>query len=245
MTAIDFARMPQVITAGQAAVTKQAEKLAALALPAGEYAAYASARQRSADPSFNVAFVRPAPRSEADAKRIDAVFGSVVGHPFDTDVLQSKAYRQYGLDRFEAVDYRVVRDDGERGLEIDLRRKSWGPNFLRFGMSIESDYEGGTVANAGARLLMTERQRARRRSAAGHAARRGPAFRRGAVPAALAHDRHVRRAGIPLPARDAADRRRRATGRAVSRPRHRGLAGYWRGTLELGRGATRRQARQR
>jgi NTE family protein len=155
MTAIDFARMPQVVTAGQAAVTKQAEKLAALAMPAGEYAAYASARQRSADPSFNVAFVRPAPRSEADAKRIDAVFGSVVGHPFDTEVLQSKAYRQYGLDRFEAVDYRVVRDDGERGLEIDLRRKSWGPNFLRFGMSIESDYEGGTVANAGARLLMT------------------------------------------------------------------------------------------
>jgi NTE family protein len=155
MTAIDFARMPQVITAGQAAVTKQAEKLAALALPAGEYETYASARQRSVDPSFNVAFVRPAPRSEADAKRIDAVFGSVVGHPFDTDVLQSKAYRQYGLDRFEAVDYRVVRDDGERGLEIDLRRKSWGPNFLRVGMSIESDYEGGTVANAGARLLMT------------------------------------------------------------------------------------------
>ncbi len=44
----------------------------------------------------------------------------------------------------------------ERGLEIDLRRKSWGPNFLRVGMSIESDYEGGTYANAGARLLMTD-----------------------------------------------------------------------------------------
>ena len=155
MTAIDFARMPQVVSAGQVAVTRESERLAALALPAADFGTYVAARQRVADPSFEVAFVRPAPRSEADARRIDAVFGSLVNQPLDTDALQRKAYRQYGLDRFEAVDYRVVRDDGERGLEIDLRRKSWGPNFLRVGMSIESDYEGGTVANAGARLLMT------------------------------------------------------------------------------------------
>jgi len=102
-----------------------------------------------------VAFVRPGPRSEQDATRIEAVFGDMAGKSLDTKELQKRAYGQYGLDRYEAVDYRVVRDQGERGLEIDLRRKSWGPNFLRVGMSIESDYEGGTYANVGARLLMT------------------------------------------------------------------------------------------
>jgi NTE family protein len=155
MTAIDFARMPQVMTAGETAVAGVAEKLAALAVPADTFQAYAARRANTGDPAFQVAFVRPAARSEDDAKRIEAVFGSMTGKPLDTVALQDKAYRQYGLDRFEAVDYRVVRDDGERGLEFDLRRKSWGPNFLRIGMSIESDYEGGTVANAGARLLMT------------------------------------------------------------------------------------------
>jgi NTE family protein len=155
MTAIDFARMPQVMAAGETAVAGVSERLAALAVPADTYRAYADLRARTVDPAFQVAFVRPAARSEADAKRIEAVFGSMAGKPLDTEALQHKAYRQYGLDRFEAVDYRIVRDDGERGLEVDLRRKSWGPNFLRIGMSIESDYEGGTVANAGARLLMT------------------------------------------------------------------------------------------
>jgi len=48
-----------------------------------------------------------------------------------------------------------VRDEGERGLEIDLRPKSWGPNFMRLGVSVEEDYDGGAVANAGARFLMT------------------------------------------------------------------------------------------
>jgi NTE family protein len=155
MTAIDFARMPQVVSAGEVAAARQSDRLASLALPDAGYQAYAAARLRTVDPEIDVAFVRPAPRSEADAKRIEAVFGSMAGEPLDTEALQRKAYRQYGLDRYEAVDYRIVRDDGERGVEIDLRRKSWGPNFLRVGMSIESDYEGGTVANAGARLLMT------------------------------------------------------------------------------------------
>ncbi len=155
MTSIDFTKMPQVIVAGETAADQQSAKLASLALPADRYAAYVAARARAADPNVRVAFVRPGPHSEADAKRIDAVFGDLAGKPLDTRELQERAYSQYSLDRYEAVDYRVVSDDGERGLEIDLRRKSWGPNFLRFGMSIESDYEGGTYANAGARLLMT------------------------------------------------------------------------------------------
>jgi NTE family protein len=155
MTSIDFTRMPQVLAAGETAVGKQQAKLAALEIPTDQYAAYVAARARSVDPNVQVAFVRPGPHSEQDAKRIEAVFGDMAGKPLDTRELQQKAYGQYGLDRYESVDYRVVRDDGDRGLEIDLRRKSWGPNFLRIGMSIESDYSGGTYANAGARLLMT------------------------------------------------------------------------------------------
>ncbi len=155
MTSIDFSRMPQVLVAGEKAVQKQQASLAALALPPGEYAAYVASRSRAVDPDVQVAFVRPGPHSEKDAARIEAVFGDMTGRPLDTGELQQKVYGQYGLDRYEAIDYKVVRDGGERGLEIDLRRKSWGPNFLRVGMSIESDYEGGTYANAGARLLMT------------------------------------------------------------------------------------------
>jgi NTE family protein len=155
MTSIDFEKIPKVIDAGVTAADKQSRSLAALAVPADQYARYVAARSRSADLDVRVAFVRPGPHSAQDAARIQAVFGDMVGKPLDTAELQRRAYRQYGLDRYEDVDYRVVRDDGESGLEIDLRRKSWGPNFLRVGMSIESDYEGGTYANAGARLLMT------------------------------------------------------------------------------------------
>ena len=156
MTSIDFSKMAQVMVAGEVAAAREQQRLASLGVSEERYAAWVAARVRAADPSLRVAFVRPGPLSGPDAERIDAVFGDMAGRPLDTKELQSRAYDQYALDRYEAVDYRVVNDDGEDGLEIDMRRKSWGPNFLRFGMSIESDYEGGTVANAGARMLLTD-----------------------------------------------------------------------------------------
>jgi NTE family protein len=156
MTSIDFSKMAQVMVAGEVAAAREQQRLAALSVPEDRYAAWVAARARAADPSLRVAFVRPGPLSGPDAERISAVFGDMAGKPLDTKELQRRAYDQYALDRYESVDYRVVKAGDDSGLEIDMRTKSWGPNFLRFGMSIESDYEGGTVANAGARLLVTD-----------------------------------------------------------------------------------------
>ena len=47
MTAIDFARMPQVMAAGETAVAGVGERLAALAVPADTYQAYAGLRART------------------------------------------------------------------------------------------------------------------------------------------------------------------------------------------------------
>jgi NTE family protein len=156
MTAIEFSRMPQVMEQGRVAAGERADALAALSLPQEEYAQYVASRTRSAEPSVRVAFVRPGPQSEVDARRVDAVFGDLAGKPLDSSELQRRLASQYRLDDFEAVDYRLVGDaQGERGLEIDLRRKSWGPTFLRLGVGVENDYEGGATANAAAQLRMT------------------------------------------------------------------------------------------
>jgi NTE family protein len=155
MTAVDFDRVPQVMAVGGAAMYEVHGRLAELSQPAGQYATYLAERRRVHDPSEALAFVRAGPKSQEDAARIDAVFGGLAGEPLDTAVLQRKLGRQYGLDRFESVDYRLVREDAALGLEIDAHRKSWGPNFLRLGVSVEQDFDGGAAANAGVRVLMT------------------------------------------------------------------------------------------
>jgi NTE family protein len=159
MTAVSFNRMPQVIEAGEHAARAAQPRLASLSLAPADYADRLADRMRPQVPVEPIAFVRAGPKSQEDARRVKAVFGVLEGEPLDLEVLQLKLGRQYGLDRYEALDYRLVREDGELGLEIDARRKSWGPNFLRLGVSVEQDYDGGATANAGMRLLMTDLNR--------------------------------------------------------------------------------------
>lgn len=155
MTAFDFSKVPQVMAAGRSAVSQAGARLSDLSLSDAGYAGYLAHRNGRPRDEVQVAFVRPAAGSEPDAARIEAVFGELEGRPLDTADLQRRLYREYGLDIYESTDYRLVEQDGEQGLEIDLRRKSWGPNFLRLGLSVEQDYEGGAVGNAAVRLLLT------------------------------------------------------------------------------------------
>ena len=48
------------------------------------------------------------------------------------------------------------RSGDEDGLEIRARRKSWGPNYLRFGVNLEDDLQGNSHYNAAARFIVTE-----------------------------------------------------------------------------------------
>jgi len=46
--------------------------------------------------------------------------------------------------------------DQDSGLEIRARRKSWGPNYVRFGLNLDDDFQGNSHYNAAARFLLTE-----------------------------------------------------------------------------------------
>jgi NTE family protein len=48
--------------------------------------------------------------------------------------------------------------DGEEesGFEVRARRKSWGPNYLRFGLNLEDDFQGNSRYNAAVRFVLTE-----------------------------------------------------------------------------------------
>jgi NTE family protein len=155
MTSLEFDKVPMVMATGESTTLAERRKLETLSLDADDWQRYVTARALP-QPSMTPAFVRAGERSVEDAARIDAVFGDLAEKPLNPSKLQHRANREYGLDRYEAVDYRLVQDGEAQGVELDLRRKSWGPNFLRLGLSVESDYDGGSRANAAAQLLVTD-----------------------------------------------------------------------------------------
>lgn len=152
----DFERVPQALRAGERAADAARDKLAALALSPQDYQAYLTARNPRATSSPLVEFVRADSQSQAYAALVDATMADVVGKPLDPELMKKELSSLYALDRFESIDYSLVEEDGHAGLEMNLRRKSWGPNYARFGLNLEDDFEGNSRYNAAMRFIMTE-----------------------------------------------------------------------------------------
>ena len=107
----------------------------------------------------------------------------LVGKPLNRDEVGARITELYGLGNFETLDYSLATraskaavpaqpagtdlaaagepatgdaDAEDTGLEIRARRKSWGPNYVRFGLNLQDDFQGNSRYNAAARFVLTE-----------------------------------------------------------------------------------------
>jgi NTE family protein len=101
--------------------------------------------------------VRVARGSDRYSEALEKLFDDVVGKPVDADVLSKRVTGYYGKGNLEALDYQLVKDDDDRyGLALSARRNSWGPNYVRFGLNLQDDFEGNSSYNAAARFVLSE-----------------------------------------------------------------------------------------
>jgi NTE family protein len=151
----DFGAAPKTIELGLATTRAAAERLAHLSLAEEPWRQHLAAR--AVEPQKPVVhFVRTDPKSQRYSERIQAELGPVIGQPLDPTMLDQKLSHFYGSDNFETLDYRLVREGVLTGLEVSARRKSWGPNFLRFGLELQDDFQGGNSFSAGVRAQVTD-----------------------------------------------------------------------------------------
>jgi NTE family protein len=151
----DFAAAKKTIELGFEATRASAERLASLTLDEGRWEDYLTARGTEQQQAV-VHFVRTDRRSERYDERIQAELGPVIGQPLDPMEMDERLSHFYGSDNFEALDYRLVHEGVLTGIEVSARRKSWGPNFLRFGLELQDDFQGGNSFSAGVRAQVTE-----------------------------------------------------------------------------------------
>ncbi len=78
------------------------------------------------------------------------------GEPLDTEKLEVDLKRIYGLGYYEIVSYSTSRSPEGTILTIRVQEKSWGPNYLAFGLNYEDNFDGETRFNIASSLRMTE-----------------------------------------------------------------------------------------
>ncbi len=88
-------------------------------------------------------------------RRRKAVMQTTVGQPLVQSQLDADMRRLYGTGDFEHVNYRILDEPGKRVLVVDAVEKAWGPNYLRLGIGLSSDFSGETYFNVLASHRMT------------------------------------------------------------------------------------------
>jgi NTE family protein len=156
-SSFDFGIVSKAIREGVDAARAAAPKLAALAVSPDDYQLYQVRREDIRRGTPTVDFVRVEPGSERYTEALTELFKDVVGKPVDADDLGKRVTGYYGKGNLEALDYALVKDDEDRyGLALTARRNSWGPNYVRFGLALQDDFEGNSTYNAAARFVLSE-----------------------------------------------------------------------------------------
>jgi NTE family protein len=157
LSSIDFSVVARAVSAGEDAARASSPRLAELALSGAELERYTASRERPAPPAGNIEFVATDPGSRSYHRQIEDMFANLIGKPVNADAIDEDVETLYGRGYLQTLDYRLAQDSNLRqGLTFMAERNTWGPNYLRMGLSLEDDFRGLSTFNAAGRLTMTE-----------------------------------------------------------------------------------------
>ena len=148
LTFIDFAAAPKFVELGIQAAESVRPQLAALADLQTPYAEFQKrfvvAPEKLPE---KLDFVTIEGTRYSNPEVLEAQIETQPDQPFSLKVLEGDLARLYGRGDFEQIDYQFVNVGQRSGLVINVAEKSWGPNFLRFGVSLSTDFQGETFFN--------------------------------------------------------------------------------------------------
>ncbi|HTW39073.1 MAG TPA: patatin-like phospholipase family protein [Steroidobacteraceae bacterium] len=155
-SSFDFSIVKRAITIGEQAARDVAPRLRGLAVSPEVYAAYLAERRADHEQLPMIQFVHVTPDSQRYAPALHAIFDDLIGKRLDPGQVDSRVTDMYGRGDLSILDYRVVNENGQSGLDLGAQRNSYGPDYLRLGLSLQDDFHGNAFYNASALLVMSE-----------------------------------------------------------------------------------------
>ncbi|MEP1583577.1 MAG: patatin-like phospholipase family protein, partial [Marinobacter sp.] len=156
LSSADFYEAPALFELGASSARGHAGELRHLSVSDDEWDRF---RNRLKAHSFSpgvISDIRIDDRSRLAGDFLRERIRQQTGEPLDVQALEEDLKRIYGLGYYETVSYSLVPTDGPgTDLVIRVREKSWGPNYLSFGLNYEDNFENDTRFNVATSLRMT------------------------------------------------------------------------------------------
>ena len=147
-SAANFAESMTLVETGEAAARSKADQLRRFSVSAEDYQAWrasVAARLPTVPPVTSVRVATTSGRVnpqvlEGELARQPGI--DLRAHPesdFSLENLNTRLEQVYGRGDFERMDYHVIDRQGTRTVEVQGVEKSWGPNYVKFGLGLASD----------------------------------------------------------------------------------------------------------
>ena len=151
-----FDQVAEAISMGEATARHSIARLRKFSVSEAAYAEHRQSLQRARSDNPVIQRITIENSSRLSPKVVEARLDIQRGEPLDVIQLESNIADIYGFDTFETVDYSIVPDATGNELRIRTKDKSWGPNYLRFGVNLEDDFSGTSDYNLAARFTKAE-----------------------------------------------------------------------------------------
>jgi NTE family protein len=142
-----FQAAREAIAVGEEATRWMADSLRRYSLPAEQYAALRKRQTVEGKGLGTVSEIRFEGLRRTNAEVLRSLVRSRPGEPLSEEEISADLRRIYGTGDFESVGYRIHDDPGGRVLIIEPREKESGPDYLRFGLGLATDFKGASVFN--------------------------------------------------------------------------------------------------
>jgi NTE family protein len=145
----DFDKAAEISRLGEKAAREKIDSLKRYSVSDSEYAAFTARHHRELVEEVKIDSVKIEVEGKSKISP-DYVASRLTVKPGDTvDIEQMKeqAGIVYGTGDFERVDLHMKRQQDGYDLVVKAKEKSWGPNYLRVGIALESDFKGSTNYN--------------------------------------------------------------------------------------------------
>jgi NTE family protein len=145
ITAGAFDRHAEAADRGRAAAEAESEHLAALSVPAPQFAAWRHRLEGRERPVPRVDEIEVAGLGRVNPEAVERYLRQPLGEPLDTQALNRDLLRAYGDGYYEGVDYSLTTVRGRNVLRVTPVEKSWGPDYLRLALALDSNLSQGST----------------------------------------------------------------------------------------------------
>ena len=154
--ATDFTRQLEAVKIGRESALQALERLRPLAISPPLYRAWrAAVRLPVPHQAPVVDEVQVASTRFVNPGSIRGAIRQKTGEPLDAKALSEDIVLAYSQGDLQSLDYTVLRERDKTVLRITPLEKPWGPDYLRFGLNLSSDFRGESQYNLRAHYRRT------------------------------------------------------------------------------------------